>query len=54
MPAERARSLTLVEIDPELAAGLRETTRRPSHVTVIESDALELDLADSDGRPFSS
>lgn len=40
---ERARSLTLVEIDPLLAASLRERYAGDDAVTVIEGDALRVD-----------
>jgi 16S rRNA (adenine1518-N6/adenine1519-N6)-dimethyltransferase len=49
---ERARSVTLVEIDPALAAGLRERHGPDARVTVIESDVLELDLRALEGGPF--
>jgi 16S rRNA (adenine1518-N6/adenine1519-N6)-dimethyltransferase len=41
--ARRAARVVAVELDPALAALLRE--RSPSSVTVIEADALEVDLA---------
>lgn len=40
---ERASSLTLIEIDPELAGELRELYRDDARVTVIEGDALKVD-----------
>ncbi|HXC52757.1 MAG TPA: 16S rRNA (adenine(1518)-N(6)/adenine(1519)-N(6))-dimethyltransferase RsmA [Candidatus Limnocylindrales bacterium] len=40
---ERAASLTLVEIDPELAAELTRTYAGDPRVTVIEGDALRVD-----------
>jgi len=40
---QRASSLTLIEIDPELAASLRTQYRDDAHVTVIEGDALRVD-----------
>ncbi len=40
---ERAESLTLVEIDPELAAWQRELHSADAKVTVIEGDALRVD-----------
>lgn len=39
----RASSLTLVEIDPALAAELEEKYRGDDHVTVIRGDALRVD-----------
>jgi 16S rRNA (adenine1518-N6/adenine1519-N6)-dimethyltransferase len=41
--AARARHVTAVELDPALAARLRE--RAPANLTVVEGDALEVDLA---------
>jgi 16S rRNA (adenine1518-N6/adenine1519-N6)-dimethyltransferase len=40
---ERASSLTLVEIDPELAAWQREVHANDTNVRVIEGDALRVD-----------
>jgi len=40
---ERASSLTLVEIDPELAASLRSLYANSPGLTVIEGDALRVD-----------
>ncbi len=40
---ERASSLTVVEIDPELAAELTRTLAGDPNVTVIEGDALRVD-----------
>lgn len=40
---ERASCLALIEIDPELAAGLRALYRGDPRVTVIEGDALKID-----------
>ena len=40
--AARARRVTAVELDPKLAARLRE--RAPANLTVVEGDALEVDL----------
>jgi 16S rRNA (adenine1518-N6/adenine1519-N6)-dimethyltransferase len=41
--AARARRVTAVELDPKLAARLRE--RAPANLTVVEGDALEVDFA---------
>src|SRR5688572_7402355 len=41
--AARAARVTAVELDPLLAARLRQ--RAPANLTVIEGDALEVDLA---------
>jgi len=40
---QRATSLTLVEIDPEMAASLREQYASDERTTVIEGDALRVD-----------
>jgi 16S rRNA (adenine1518-N6/adenine1519-N6)-dimethyltransferase len=44
--AERARRLTLVEIDPRLAAHWRERFADDGRVTVYHADALDVDLAE--------
>jgi 16S rRNA (adenine1518-N6/adenine1519-N6)-dimethyltransferase len=41
--AARAARVVAVELDPQLAARLRE--RAPANLTVVEGDALEVDLA---------
>jgi 16S rRNA (adenine1518-N6/adenine1519-N6)-dimethyltransferase len=41
--AARAAHVTAVELDPKLAARLRE--RAPANLTIVEGDALEVDLA---------
>jgi 16S rRNA (adenine1518-N6/adenine1519-N6)-dimethyltransferase len=43
--APRARRLVLVEIDPALAAALRERYRASASVEIVETDVLRVDLA---------
>jgi 16S rRNA (adenine1518-N6/adenine1519-N6)-dimethyltransferase len=50
--AERARSLTLVEIDPGLVAELRDVYARATHVRVLEADALCVDWRTVAPTPF--
>lgn len=42
--AEQARGLVLVEIDPAMAARLRERFATRSHVRVVEGDAVKIDF----------
>ena len=50
--AQRARSVTAVEIDERMVAVLRETLAGRDNVTIIRADALEVDLfALGDRRP---
>jgi 16S rRNA (adenine1518-N6/adenine1519-N6)-dimethyltransferase len=51
MLAERAAQLTLVEIDPGLAAQWSERFAGDPRVTVVQGDALELDLASLRASP---
>jgi 16S rRNA (adenine1518-N6/adenine1519-N6)-dimethyltransferase len=51
--AERAHHLTLVEIDPKLAASLRRRYASEARVEVIEADVLRVDLGSLAMRPFS-
>jgi len=44
--AERATRLIAVEVDPELAAGLREKYADAANVTIVEGDVLELGVED--------
>lgn len=49
--ADRARSVTAVEIDERMVAVLRETLGQRPSVTVIRADALEVDLFTVGERP---
>jgi len=50
--AERARSLTLIEIDSKLAADLRHAYANAAGVRVIEADALRVDFLEVAPSPF--
>ena len=52
--AQRARKVIAVELDPKLAARLRELVSRLSNVVVVEGDVLALDLPQlaQDGKFF--
>jgi len=49
--ASRARSVTAIEIDPRMVALLRETLAGHANVTVVEADALAVDLFAAGERP---
>ncbi len=49
--AKTARRLWVVEVDPSLAAALRQRLPQ-THVQVIEADILQLDLAQFDPEPL--
>jgi len=50
--AERVRSLTLIEIDPLLAADLRCVYAGAAHVRVLETDVLGVNLSEVAPTPF--
>jgi 16S rRNA (adenine1518-N6/adenine1519-N6)-dimethyltransferase len=49
--AERARSVTAVEIDERMVAVLRDTLAGHDNVTIVRADALEVDLFALGERP---
>lgn len=49
--AERARSVTAVEIDERMVAVLRETLRGHDNVRIVRADALDVDLFAIGDRP---
>ena len=51
--ASRVRSLTAVEVDPRMVALLAETLAEHTNVTVLQADALKVDLLGVGARPFS-
>jgi 16S rRNA (adenine1518-N6/adenine1519-N6)-dimethyltransferase len=51
--AERARSVTAVEVDPRMVALLAETLAARSNVRVVQADALKVDLYSLGERPFT-
>ena len=52
MLAQRARSLTLIEIDPKLATNVRDEYVNAAHVRVIEADALRVNWREVAPVPF--